>query len=129
MTAMARRIAGIDVGGTFTDLVMQEADGTIRIAKVPTTAANQAGGVLDAIAAAGTTPAARYMATRSRMRCNSKPRRWGSRNTASRSGKRSASSAGCGMYTRSTSTSAHPCARRSASVSASIQFLLRSSTP
>jgi N-methylhydantoinase A len=55
---MARRIAGIDVGGTFTDLVMQEADGSIRIAKVPTTAANQAGGVLDAIAAAGTTPAA-----------------------------------------------------------------------
>jgi N-methylhydantoinase A len=58
MTAMARRIAGIDVGGTFTDLVMQEADGTIRIAKVPTTADNQAGGVLAAIAAAGTTPAA-----------------------------------------------------------------------
>lgn len=55
---MTRRIAGIDVGGTFTDLVMQEADGTIRIAKVPTTAANQAGGVLDALAAAGTTPAA-----------------------------------------------------------------------
>ena len=55
---MARRIAGIDVGGTFTDLVMQDADGSIRIAKVPTTAANQAGGVLAAIAAAGTTPAA-----------------------------------------------------------------------
>jgi len=55
---MARRIAGIDVGGTFTDLVMQDQDGTIRIAKVPTTASNQAGGVLDAIAAAGTTPAA-----------------------------------------------------------------------
>ncbi|WP_211862600.1 hydantoinase/oxoprolinase family protein [Neoroseomonas soli] len=55
---MVRRIAGIDVGGTFTDLVMQDADGTIRIAKVPTTSANQAGGVLDAIAAAGTTPAA-----------------------------------------------------------------------
>jgi len=54
---MARRIAGIDVGGTFTDLVMQEADGTIRIAKVPTTAANQAGGVLAAIEAAGATPA------------------------------------------------------------------------
>ena len=55
---MARRIAGIDVGGTFTDLVMQDADGTIRIAKVPTTSANQAGGVLAAIEAAGTTPAA-----------------------------------------------------------------------
>jgi N-methylhydantoinase A len=58
MTAMARRIAGIDVGGTFTDLVMQAADGSIRIAKVPTTSANQAGGVLAAIEAAGTTPAA-----------------------------------------------------------------------
>jgi N-methylhydantoinase A len=55
---MARRIAGIDVGGTFTDLVMQEADGSIRIAKVPTTSANQAGGVLAAIETAGTTPAA-----------------------------------------------------------------------
>ncbi|GGJ03970.1 hydantoinase/oxoprolinase family protein [Neoroseomonas lacus] len=55
---MARRIAGIDVGGTFTDLVMQDADGSIRIAKVPTTSANQAGGVLAAIEAAGTTPAA-----------------------------------------------------------------------
>ena len=55
---MTRRIAGIDVGGTFTDLVMQEADGSIRIAKVPTTSANQAGGVLAAIEAAGTTPAA-----------------------------------------------------------------------
>ncbi|WP_198369615.1 hydantoinase/oxoprolinase family protein [Roseomonas rosulenta] len=55
---MARRIAGIDVGGTFTDLVMQDADGSIRIAKVPTTAVNQAGGVMAAIAAAGTTPAA-----------------------------------------------------------------------
>jgi len=51
-----QRIAGIDVGGTFTDLLLQEADGTVRLAKVPTTAANQAGGVLAAIAAAGSSP-------------------------------------------------------------------------
>jgi N-methylhydantoinase A len=53
-----RRVAGIDVGGTFTDLLLQEADGTVRLAKVPTTAANQADGVLAAIAAAGADPAA-----------------------------------------------------------------------
>lgn len=50
---MARRVAGIDVGGTFTDLLLQDADGSVRIAKVPTTAANQADGVLAAIEAAG----------------------------------------------------------------------------
>lgn len=53
-----RRVAGIDVGGTFTDLLLQGADGAIRIAKVPTTAPNQADGVLAAIAAAGSDPAA-----------------------------------------------------------------------
>jgi N-methylhydantoinase A len=52
-----RRVVGIDVGGTFTDLLLQEADGTVRLAKVPTTAANQADGVLAAIAAAGAEPA------------------------------------------------------------------------
>ena len=52
-----RRVAGIDVGGTFTDLLLQEADGSVRLAKVPTTAANQADGVLAAIAAAGSDPA------------------------------------------------------------------------
>lgn len=54
---MARRVAGIDVGGTFTDLLLQEADGRVRLAKVPTTAANQADGVLAAIEAAGASPA------------------------------------------------------------------------
>ena len=39
---------GVDVGGTFTDLVMRDGGGAVRIAKVPTTAANQAGGVLAA---------------------------------------------------------------------------------
>ncbi len=55
---MGRRVAGIDVGGTFTDLLLQEVDGTVRLAKVPTTSANQAEGVLAAIEAAGATPAA-----------------------------------------------------------------------
>src|SRR5918911_3936143 len=54
-----RRVAGIDVGGTFTDLLVHEAgpDGAaIRLAKVPTSALNQAEGVLAAIAAAGIDP-------------------------------------------------------------------------
>jgi N-methylhydantoinase A len=51
------RIAGIDVGGTFTDLiVVDDASGEVRIAKVPTTAHNQAFGVLAAIDAAGIDP-------------------------------------------------------------------------
>ncbi|WP_372619719.1 hydantoinase/oxoprolinase family protein [Falsiroseomonas sp.] len=50
-------MAGIDVGGTFTDLLLQEADGSVRLAKVPTTASNQADGVLAAIEAAGSDPA------------------------------------------------------------------------
>ncbi len=46
-------IAGIDVGGTFTDLIwFDELTNELRLAKVPTTPANQAGGVLAALAAA-----------------------------------------------------------------------------
>jgi len=46
-------IAGIDVGGTFTDLIVVEpASGEVRIAKVPTTADNQAFGVIAALDAA-----------------------------------------------------------------------------
>jgi N-methylhydantoinase A len=46
-------IAGIDVGGTFTDLIALEADsGEVRLAKVPTTPENQAYGVLAAMEAA-----------------------------------------------------------------------------
>ncbi|MEH3147465.1 MAG: hydantoinase/oxoprolinase family protein [Methylobacterium frigidaeris] len=55
-----RRVAGIDVGGTFTDLLLTEAgpDGlAVRLAKVPTTARNQAEGVIAAIAAAERRPA------------------------------------------------------------------------
>jgi N-methylhydantoinase A len=52
------RIAGIDVGGTFTDLiVVDDESGEVRIAKVPTTVENQAFGVLAALAAAGVDPA------------------------------------------------------------------------
>src|SRR5262245_7839895 len=48
------KIAGIDVGGTFTDLVfVDEATGDVRLAKVPTTADNQAFGVLAALDATG----------------------------------------------------------------------------
>jgi N-methylhydantoinase A len=54
-----RRVAGIDVGGTFTDLLLYEigpAGGHVRLAKIPTTAANQADGVLAAIGEAGANP-------------------------------------------------------------------------
>ncbi len=45
------KLVGVDVGGTFTDLVLlDEATGEVRVAKVPTTAANQAGGVVAALA-------------------------------------------------------------------------------
>ena len=43
-------IIGVDVGGTFTDLVMVAASGAMRIAKTPTTLDNQAFGVLAALA-------------------------------------------------------------------------------
>ncbi len=47
-------IVGIDVGGTFTDLILiDEAAGDIRVAKVPTTPDNQAFGVLAALAETG----------------------------------------------------------------------------
>ena len=55
-----RRVAGVDVGGTFTDLLLYEAGPRgqpVRLAKIPTTAANQADGVLAAIAQAGVSPA------------------------------------------------------------------------
>jgi N-methylhydantoinase A len=46
-------LVGVDVGGTFTDLLlMDEASGAVRIAKVPTTPGNQADGVLQALAQA-----------------------------------------------------------------------------
>jgi len=51
---MARWIAGIDVGGTFTDLIaLDTASGETRIAKLPTTPENQAYGVLAALEETG----------------------------------------------------------------------------
>jgi N-methylhydantoinase A len=46
-------IAGIDVGGTFTDLLLVDWDG-VRVVKTPTTVENQAFGVLTALAETGT---------------------------------------------------------------------------
>lgn len=47
-------VAGVDVGGTFTDLVIFDpGTGVVRLAKVPTTLPNQSGGVLNAFAEAG----------------------------------------------------------------------------
>jgi len=40
---------GIDVGGTFTDVVLARPDGTFRVEKSPTTPADQSVGVLDAV--------------------------------------------------------------------------------
>jgi N-methylhydantoinase A len=51
-------LAGVDVGGTFTDLILVEADGQVRIAKTPTTLPNQAFGVLKALKDAGASLAA-----------------------------------------------------------------------
>ena len=43
---------GVDVGGTFTDLILlNESVGSVQVAKVPTTPSNQADGVMAAIAA------------------------------------------------------------------------------
>ena len=55
-----RRIAGIDIGGTFTDLLLYEESAhgpRVHIAKLPTTPANQAQGVLAALATTGVAPA------------------------------------------------------------------------
>lgn len=51
---MTGLVAGVDVGGTFTDLVIFDpAMGSVRLAKVPTSLPNQAPGVLAAFDAAG----------------------------------------------------------------------------
>ena len=52
-TELTGSFAGIDVGGTFTDLVHYDSRArAVRLAKVPTTLENQAHGVLDALDAA-----------------------------------------------------------------------------
>ena len=49
---------GIDVGGTFTDLLaIDSVTGEVKLAKVPTTADNQAIGFMASLAAAGADPA------------------------------------------------------------------------
>ena len=51
---MSHRLAGVDVGGTFTDLLyVDQSAGDVRLAKVLTTAGNQAFGVLEALEQAG----------------------------------------------------------------------------
>ena len=50
-------IAGIDVGGTFTDLVLLDGS-SVRLAKTPTTVENQAFGALAALDQAGADPSA-----------------------------------------------------------------------
>jgi N-methylhydantoinase A len=50
---MTPLVAGIDVGGTFTDLLILDG-ATVRLVKTPTTPSNQATGVLAALDAAGT---------------------------------------------------------------------------
>lgn len=51
---MTGLVAGVDVGGTFTDLVIFDpVTGAVQMAKVPTTLPNQADGVLNAFADAG----------------------------------------------------------------------------
>jgi N-methylhydantoinase A len=51
-------VVGVDVGGTFTDLVLlDEASGAVSTAKVPSTPANQAEGVLASLAEARVAPA------------------------------------------------------------------------
>ena len=60
MATVTRRVAGIDIGGTFTDLLLYEREGEtarVRVAKIPTTTANQATGVIAAIDATGIAPA------------------------------------------------------------------------
>ena len=54
---MNTKVIGCDVGGTFTDLILLDGQTeTLSIAKVPTTTANQAEGVLTALANAGVLP-------------------------------------------------------------------------
>ncbi len=54
MTSTDRtQIVGVDVGGTFTDLILLDAaDHSVRLAKVPSTPDNQAHGVMDALSVA-----------------------------------------------------------------------------
>ncbi|MBS0643225.1 MAG: hydantoinase B/oxoprolinase family protein [Proteobacteria bacterium] len=48
-SAALRYEFGIDIGGTFTDVVCRASDGTVRLAKVPTTRGNPSAAVLTAL--------------------------------------------------------------------------------
>ncbi len=48
---------GVDVGGTFTDLVLARGDGTVQVAKVPSTPQDQAEGILAGVDALDLRPA------------------------------------------------------------------------
>src|ERR1700687_3571895 len=49
---MSRNVVGVDVGGTFTDLLLVDEDARrFTVAKVPTTPSDQSAGFLDGIAA------------------------------------------------------------------------------
>jgi len=48
---------GVDVGGTFTDLVAMDEEGRVTVAKAPTTPEDQSIGVIDALDKAGIDPA------------------------------------------------------------------------
>ena len=57
---MSGAVVGVDVGGTFTDLILMEPEtGAVRLAKVPSTPANQAAGVLAALDGARRPPSKR----------------------------------------------------------------------
>ena len=51
-----RHLVGVDVGGTFTDLIAHGPDGAVRSAKVPSLPGEQWRGVLDALASLGIDP-------------------------------------------------------------------------
>ncbi|MBV1696554.1 MAG: hydantoinase/oxoprolinase family protein [Hyphomicrobiales bacterium] len=56
---VARRVAGIDIGGTFTDLLIaEESEGRsrVRAIKIPTNVADRAAGVIEAISSGGAKP-------------------------------------------------------------------------
>ena len=53
----SHHLIGVDVGGTFTDLIAYGPDGTLSSAKVPSLPGEQWRGVLDALAALGVAPA------------------------------------------------------------------------
>jgi N-methylhydantoinase A len=59
MSSKSSFTVGIDVGGTFTDLLAIDPETReVKLAKVPTTVDNQAIGFMAALAAAGLDPAA-----------------------------------------------------------------------